>query len=192
MKKLLHRTALLVAIVLTTGCAFSPPTPDNIGEAFVLERDLIGRTVATGSFSAIDGTHREFIAYINGTWDGKAVTLIEDFEFADGEKERKTWVLTKLENGDWSGTREDVIGTARGYQDGKAFRLEYDMALPDDEGNPGRKLRFKDVIVNSTNGVIINNATVGLWGFRVATVKLLIRSSAERTDEKETLLLVNL
>ena len=192
MKKLLHRTALLVAIVLTTGCAFSPPTPDNIGEAFVLERDLIGRTVATGSFSAIDGTHREFIAYINGTWDGKAVTLIEDFEFADGEKERKTWVLTKLENGDWSGTREDVIGTARGYQDGKAFRLEYDMALPDDEGNPGRKLRFKDVIVNSTNGVIINNATVGLWGFRVATVKLLIRRSAERTDEKETVLLVNL
>ena len=192
MKKLLHRTALLVAIVLTTGCAFSPPTPDNIGEAFVLERDLIGRTVATGSFSAIDGTHREFIAYINGTWDGKAVTLIEDFEFADGEKERKTWVLTKLENGDWSGTREDVIGTARGYQDGKAFRLEYDMALPDDEGNPGRKLRFKDVIVNGTNGVIVNNATVGLWGFRVATVKLLIRRSVERTDEKETVLLVNL
>ena len=173
-KTLTQRSFLFAIVLLFVGCAMKPPIPDSVGESFVLERDLVGDTVATGSFSAIDGTEREFIAYINGSWDGSAVTLVEDFEFADGVKERKTWVLTQLDNGEWSGTREDVVGTARGYQDGKAFRLDYTMALPDDDGNPGRKMKFRDVIVNDLDGNIINNATVGLWGLRVATVNLLI------------------
>ncbi len=183
LKTLLTRTALVLALTLLAGCATKPPTPDNAGEAFVLERDLVGKTLATGSFSAIDGTHREFIAHIDGSWDGKAVTLVEDFEFDDGVKERKTWVLTRLENGEWSGIREDVVGTARGYQDGKAFRLDYTMALPNEDGTPGRKMKFRDVLINDSDGTIINNATVGLWGFRVATVSLLIeREAAEGTD----------
>lgn len=174
-KTVVQRTLAVLVLMMLAGCAMKPPTPDNVGKSFVLERDLVGKTIATGSFSAIDGTHREFIAYIDGSWDGKAVTLVEDFEYADGEKERKTWVLTKLANGEFSGVREDVVGTARGYQDGKAFRLEYTMALPDDDGNPGRKMKFRDVLVNDADGTIINNATVGLWGFRVATVNLLIK-----------------
>ena len=184
-------SVLVLAILLLVGCATKPPTPDDVGEAFVLERDLLGETRATGSFSAIDGTHREFIAIINGSWDGESMTLVEDFEFDDGEKERKTWVLTQLENGEWTGTREDVIGQARGYQDGKAFRLEYDMALPDEEGNPGRKMRFRDVLINDTQGAIVNNATVGLWGFRVATVKLLIERPDDTGSDDETVLTEN-
>ena len=173
-KKSLPRVLLLLAAGTLTACATKPDMPENTGEAFVLERDLIGQTVADGSFSAIDGTEREFVANINGTWDGEAVTLVEDFEYSDGVKETKTWTLTKLPNGEWSGVREDVIGTARGYQDGRAFRLEYDMALPDEDGNPGRKMRFRDVLVNTDDGSIINNATVGMFGFRVATVSLVI------------------
>lgn len=151
-----------------------PPAPENIEQSFVLERDLAGKTIATGSFSAIDGTYREFTAHIDGTWDGKALTLVEDFEYDNGDKERKTWVLTKLASGEWSGIREDVVGLARGYQDGKVFRLEYDMALPNEDGTPGRKMRFRDVLAIDEQGTIINNATVGLWGFKVASVNLLI------------------
>lgn len=166
---------VLLVVVLISGCAMKPPVPDDVGEPFVLERDLLGKTVATGGFKAIDGTERDFIVYINGSWDGNAVTLVEDFEYSDGVKERKTWVFTRLANGEFSGTREDVIGTARGYQDGKAFRLEYHMAIPDEDGTPGRKMKFRDVLVNQKDGVIRNDATVGLWGFRVAQVQLMIR-----------------
>ena len=190
-KSRLKFSLLVLVILLLVGCATKPPTPDDVGDAFVLERDLIGETRATGSFSAIDGTHREFVAAINGSWDGEAMTLVEDFEFDDGKKERKTWVLTQLENGEWTGTREDVIGEARGYQDGKAFRLEYDMALPDEEGNPGRKMRFRDVLVNDTQGAIVNNATVGLWGFRVATINLLIERPDSSDSDDETVLTEN-
>lgn len=170
-----RRFLLVLTLALLAGCAMQPSTPDNVGEPFVLERDLIGKTIATGSFSAIDGTFREFVAHIDGSWDGENVTLVEDFEYSDGEKERKTWVLTKLPSGEFSGVREDVVGTARGYQDGKAFRLEYTMALPDEDGNAGREMKFRDVLVNDLDGNIINIATVGLWGFRVATVNLEIK-----------------
>jgi len=160
--------------MIVSGCAMKPPPPENLGEAFVLERDLVGKIVATGGFSAIDGTDRQFVAYIDGTWDGNMVTLVEDFEFDDGVKERKTWVLTRQPNGEFSGTREDVVGTARGYQDGKVFRLEYTMALPNEDGTPGRKMKFRDVLGKLSDGTIVNNATVGLWGFKVATVNLLM------------------
>ena len=99
---------------------------------------------------------------------------MEDFDYADGVKERKTWKLTLLPNGEYSGIREDVIGTARGYQDGNAFRLEYMLAIPNDDGSPGRKVSFKDVLVKHKDGSIVNKANVGLWGLRVGRVSLTI------------------
>lgn len=166
---------LMMVFALLAGCATKPPIPDDVGDTFLLERDLLGKTIATGGFKAIDGTERDFVVHIDGSWNGEALTLVEDFEYSDGVKERKTWVFTQLPNGEFSGIREDVIGTARGYQDGKAFRLEYTMAIPDENGEPGRKMKFRDVIVKRKDGSILNNATVGLWGFRVARVHLQMK-----------------
>ncbi len=174
-KQLWHALALVMAVIGLTACATPPSASDKIGEAFVLERDLLGKTIATGSFSAIDGTHREFVIDINGSWDGNALTLVEDFEYDDGVQERKTWVFTKLPSGEFSGVREDVVGTARGYQDGEVFRLEYTMAIPDENGKPGRNLKFQDILYNQPDGIVRNKATVGLWGLRVATVNLTIQ-----------------
>ena len=177
-KTLLSRTWKAASVTLLTvilsGCASKPPLPAGSLEMFTLQTDLVGKTVGTGNFSAIDGTSRDFTAYLDGSWDGESLTLIEDFEYADGVKERKTWTFTQLPNGEFSGTREDVVGTARGYQDGKAFRLEYTMAIPNDDGTPGRKVSFKDVLVKQSDGVIRNDAIVGLWGFRVGKVNLII------------------
>lgn len=178
MRYIKHNLGRVISLTLLTmtlcSCATRPPMPAGPIDTFNLTRDLSGKTVGTGNFSAINGTSRDFVAYIEGSWDGKAMTLVEDFEYADGVKERKTWVLTQLPNGEFSGVREDVVGTARGYQDGDAFRLEYTMAIPNDDGSPGRKVKFRDVLVKQSDGVIRNDATVGLWGFRVGTVNLTI------------------
>ncbi|NND91471.1 MAG: DUF3833 family protein [Granulosicoccus sp.] len=169
------RPLLVAALLLTlAACANSPPIPDGPREKFELTRDLAGKTVGRGNFNAIDGTDRDFVAYIDGSWDGQVMTLVEDFEYADGVQETKTWKLTRLPNGEYSGVREDVIGTARGFQDGDAFRLEYTMAIPDDEGKPGRKVRFRDVLVKQSDGAIRNEAIVGFWGIRVGRVSLII------------------
>jgi hypothetical protein len=165
-----------VSMLLVAGCATRPASPvaaSNI-EPFVIERDLAGKTVGRGAFKSINGVDRPFTAYLDGTWDGQVLTLVEDFEFEDGEKDRKTWRLTKLENGEFSGTREDVIDTARGFYDGDTFRLEYFIRLPAKDGSKGTKVKFRDVLVKRDDGVILNTATVGFWGFRVGTVELEI------------------
>lgn len=165
---------LSLTVLFSSACATRPGVPDIPIDTFNLQEDLLGKTVGRGNFSSITGTDRDFTAYIDGSWDGKVMTLVEDFEYADGVKERKTWKLTLLPNGEYSGVREDVVGTARGYQDGKTFRLEYTMAIPNDDGTPGRKVTFKDVLIKQSDGTIRNYANVGLWGFKVGEVSLLI------------------
>ncbi|GAM98556.1 putative lipoprotein precursor [alpha proteobacterium U9-1i] len=105
--------------------------------------------------------------------EGDVFVLVEDFEYDDGERDRKTWRLRRVSEGRYSGTREDVVGEAVAFQDGPALRLEYDVRLPGEDGRPGRKVRFRDVLVRTGDG-ILNRANVGLFGLRVARVELTI------------------
>lgn len=166
--------AFVLALFMTgalTACATRPPPPANISAPFVIERDLAGRNTARGTFRSITGARRDFTAELSGAWDGRVLILVEQFAFDDGERDTKTWRLQRAANGEWSGTREDVVGTARGFQDGDVFRLEYDVNLA--TGNGGtRKVRFRDVLALRGPGVIINTATVGWYGLRVGSVEL--------------------
>lgn len=165
----------LMAPVLLVACAGPPKLPAETGPSpFIIEQDLLGTTVARGEFTAINGTNRAFTAYLTGERDGDRFTLNEKFEYDDGEKDEKTWVLTILPDGEYTGIREDVVGEARGWRDGLAFRLEYDIRLPNEKGEPGMKLRFRDVMVKTVDGVVLNRATVGYWGFGVGKVELKI------------------
>lgn len=169
------RVAAIAAFALTAqACATRPPVPLTASTTpFVAERDLVGASVARGEFRAITGVRRGFTAHLNGTWDGSTLTLVEDFAYDDGERDRKTWRLRRTGPGRFTGTREDVVGEAQGYQDGDVFRLEYDVILPSENGR-GRKVRFRDVLALRADGDILNNATVGWYGFRVGSVSLVI------------------
>jgi hypothetical protein len=182
MKQLASLVAIIIfAAALTSACATRPPVPAQTSSGpFIIERDLVGSTVARGEFRTITGVRRAFTAHLNGAWDGHTLTLVEDFEFADGERDRKTWRLQRVGPGRYMGTREDVVGQAVGFQDGPVFRLEYDVLLPS-EGGRGRKVRFRDVMAAATNGDIVNNATVGWFGLRVGSVSLVIQRARETT-----------
>lgn len=180
MKQLIRLAAItMLAAVLASACATRPRVPaDTAAAPFIIERDLIGSTVAHGEFRAITGVRRAFTAHLNGAWDGRTLTLVEDFEFADGERDRKTWRLERVGPGRYVGTREDVVGQAVGFQDGPVFRLEYDVRLPSQNGR-GRKVRFRDVMAAAPNGDVVNNATVGWLGLRVGSVALVIQRTQD-------------
>lgn len=169
------RTALAATLALAlSACATAPAIPPSASASpFVIERDLAGASVARGTFRSITGANRGFTAQLNGTWDGATLTLVEDFVFDDGERDRKTWRLRRVAPGQYVGTREDVVGQAVGTQDGNVFRLEYDVVLPTENGR-GRKVRFRDVMALNANGDVVNDATVGWFGIRVASVSLVI------------------
>lgn len=179
--------AMALTAVLLGACATAPaPPPSAAPRPFVLERDLAGAATARGEFRAITGVRRGFTAQLQGRLDGDTFTLVEDFAFDDGERDRKTWVLTRQTNGEWSGVREDVIGTARGFQDGDVFRLEYDVRLPSENGQ-GRRVRFRDVLALDESGSVINVATVAWFGLRVASVSLVITRERTTAAERQSL-----
>jgi Protein of unknown function (DUF3833) len=130
-----------------------------------------GKSSATANFSAINGVKRDFTVKLNGKWNGKTITLREDFVYADGERARKTWRFTKIGDGKYSGTREDVIGatTVRIY--GLTAKFTYLVDL--DEG-PGKNIvRFYDTIKFSQDGKsALNTAIVTKYGLPVAKVRV--------------------
>jgi hypothetical protein len=176
--------AVVAVAFALVSCASRPAIPKEADAArpFVIERDLAGKTVGRGRFKSITGADRAFTAYLNGVVDGDTLTLVEDFVYDDGEKDRKTWRLTRQPNGEWSGTREDVVGTARGWQDGPAFRLEYRVDIPSKNG-ASRRVGFRDVLVLRADSVVYNKANVGWRGFAVGGVELEIRRAEAQSAE---------
>lgn len=166
--------AIALATSILAGCATRPAIPASVagGETMRIEDDLVGAFIGEGEFKPrFSGETRGLTARMVGTWDeaGQTLTLVEDFLYDDGETDRKTWVLTRTGPGEWEGTREDVVGKARGFEDGDAFRLEYNVRLG------GRTVGFRDVLVERADGTVFNRATVGYYGLQVGTVELVIR-----------------
>ncbi|MFO1082013.1 MAG: DUF3833 family protein [Reyranellaceae bacterium] len=166
--------SLLLTLVLTlAGCA-TPPDPSRPtappAPALALESFFPGRTTGDGVFTnAITGAQRRFAVVIDGTWDGRTLTLVEDFRYADGETDRKTWRLERTGPGTFTGFREDVVGTARAWTEGDAVRLAYTVQLG------GWTVDFADLLELRPDGSLLNRAVVGKWGLRVGRVELVLR-----------------
>ncbi len=130
-------------------------TPIAQAADFRLEEYFLGRTHATGSFSAINGVKRTFTVALHGRWNGKTLTLREDFVYDDGERDTKTWRFTKTGPTTYSGTREDVIGTTTVRLDGNRARFTYKVDL--EPGEETNVVRFFDTLILSDDGKTVKN-----------------------------------
>jgi hypothetical protein len=150
-------------------------TPEN---ALVLEDWFRGRTTARGSFfNAIDGSRRDLVVDLVGTWDKRTqtLTLVEDFFYSDGERDRKTWRFTKTGPGTYVGRREDVIGTARIFTDSAGkVRLQYKAMVG------GRTLAFDDTLALRTDGTVLNTASVSYLFISVGRVELVFNRGGRK------------
>lgn len=154
-----------LALLITPALA-----PAHAAPAFALEDYFLGKTVAKGLFvSKVGGSRREFDVFLTGKWDGKTLRLQEDFVYKDGEKDRKTWVFTKLSEGQYSGTREDVIGKTLVTITGNVARFRYNVMIPR-KGKKPIKVHFNDKMILKENGVVENRAKVSKFGLPVGKV----------------------
>lgn len=143
-----------------------PASAVSAAEAFTLEGFFAGKSKATGSFSAINGVKRKFTVDLTGKWDGKTLTLREDFVFDDGTRDRKTWRFVKTGPSSYSGTREDVIGETNVSVQGNVARFNYLVYL--DSAKQANKVRFYDKMVLRSDGTVLNTALVTKFGLPVA------------------------
>jgi len=166
----LRLTALLVALLTLMGCNGMDAKQFEEGEPrFVLEDYFQGTTHATGIFvDRFGNLRRQFVVKIEGSWDGKQLTLDEDFFYSDGEKQRRIWRITKIDEHTYEGRADDVVGTATGKTYGNVLNWEYDLNL--EVGESIYKVRFNDWMFLQADGVLLNKADVSKWGISIGTV----------------------
>ena len=166
--------ALLVTILLT-GCSGNDMKPiDFKGKEprLIIEEYLSGNVKAWGVLQNRSGkVIRQFSANLNGKWDGEKLILDEKFNWDDGEIQDRQWQIKKIDDHNYEGTAGDVVGIAKGYSYGPAFKFEYVLLVP----VKGRemKITFDDWIFLQNEKVAINRAKMTKFGIRVADLTVV-------------------
>tara|TARA_B100001250_G_scaffold281139_1_gene243413 strand:+ start:369 stop:836 length:468 start_codon:yes stop_codon:yes gene_type:complete len=138
----------------------------------IIEDYLLGNVKAWGILQNRFGkVTRQFSANLNGKWDGKELILDEKFNWSDGEVQTRQWQIKKIDKHNYEGTAGDVVGKARGYSYGSAFKFEYVLLVP----VKGRemKITFDDWIFMQDEKVAINRAKMTKFGIKVAELTVV-------------------
>ena len=161
------------AAFLALGCASAPVPTDYAAEkpVLALEKYFNGELVAHGIFTDRGGkVVRRFTVLMKCSWSGDDGVLDEDFTYSDGKKERRVWRLKKLPDGRYTGTADDVVGTAQGQASGNAFQWTYTLRLPVD--GSVYEVQFDDWMYLVDERVMLNKAVMSKFGIRLGEVTL--------------------
>lgn len=172
MKRRSILAAALSATALLAGCA-SPTPVDYAAEKPLLDLQTYfnGDITAHGLFTDRSGkVVRRFTVAMKCTWQGDDGVLDERFVYSDGETQRRVWRLKKLPGGRYTGTADDVVGTAQGQSAGNAFQWSYTLRLPVD--GKTYEVQFDDWMYLMDERVMLNKAVMSKFGVRLGEVTL--------------------
>ena len=167
---------LFIAILLTncSGNEMKPIDFKNQKPRLIIEDYLSGNVKAWGILQNRSGkVTRQFSADLNGQWDGSRLILDEKFNWSDGEIQKRQWQINKIDEHNYEGTAGDVVGTAKGYSYGPAFKFEYVLLVP--FKRRVIKITFDDWIFMQDDKVAINRATMTKFGIKVAELTVFFR-----------------
>lgn len=170
----MRKILCLILLFFLTGCANNMKPSDFINKEprLIIEEFLSGEIKAWGVLQNRSGkVIRQFKADLNGNWDGKKLILDEEFDWDDGEKQKRKWTINKIDEHNYEGTASDVVGKAKGYSYGSAFKFEYVLLVPVKGKNI--KITFDDWIFKQDEKIAINRATMKKFGFKVAELTVV-------------------
>jgi hypothetical protein len=165
---------MLAAGFMLAACAGRPGPDDPLlsDRKLNIEEFFDGRTIAHGQFQDAFGTvRRRFVVAIDGHWDGRVLTLDENFVYEDGTTENRIWRLTKTGPDTWTGAAPGVLGTASGVERGDTFNWAYRIDLPVPDGT--LRVGFDDWMWLLTEDRLLNIAYMRKAGARVGQVIIL-------------------
>lgn len=170
--------ALVTApLLFLGGCmGVSPEVYADEKPALDLYEYFDGRVDAWGYFADRSGrVVRRFTVAIEGTRQGDALVLDEQFLYADGTTSRRVWTIRRSGQHGYTGTADDVIGVAQGRAYGNALQWVYRLALDVD----GRTyhVTFDDWMYLQDERVMLNHSVMSKFGFRLGAVVLAFRKA---------------
>ena len=174
--KILNLILLIIFAQFITSCSSnSSMKPEDFKDKkprLIIEEFLSGDMKAWGILQNRSGkVTRQFSAILNGKWDGKELILDEKFNWDDGEVQKRQWKINKIDEHNYEGTAGDVVGKAKGFSYGPAFKFEYVLLVP--VKGKEMKITFDDQIFMQDEKVAINRAKMTKFGIRVADLTVV-------------------
>ena len=162
-------------IFLINNCTgMKPEEYKNTKPEIKIEEYFLGNVKAWGIFQGRSGkVKRQFTANMNGSIEGNNLILDEDFNWNDGEIQKRRWVIKKISENQYEGKAPDVVGVAKGVSYGSAFKFEYDLLIPYKDKKI--KVKFDDWIFKQDEKIAINKATLSKFGFKVGELTVFFR-----------------
>ena len=143
-----------------------PEDYKNTKPVINIEEYFQGKVKAWGMLLSRSGqVKRQFTADLKGEFDGQNLILDETFIWNDGEKQERKWNIRKIGDNTYEGNAPDVVGIAKGFSYGSAFKFEYKLLIPYNDKKI--KVRFDDWIFKQDDKTAINKATLTKFGFKV-------------------------
>ena len=166
---------IIIAQFITSCSSNSSMKPEDFKDKqprLIIEEYLAGEVKAWGILQNRSGkVTRQFSAILNGKWDGTQLILDEIFNWDDGEVQKRQWKINKIDDHNYEGTAGDVVGKAKGFSYGPAFKFEYVLLVP--VKGKELKITFDDWIFKQDDRVAINRATMTKFGFKVAELTVV-------------------
>lgn len=174
MNQLIKSSVLLILLLCITSCS-SPKIDDykNTTPDLVLEDFFNGELVAYGMVLDRSGKlTRRFTVKLEAYWNNNKGTINEWFVFDDGEKSTRTWQLIKQTDNIYTGTANDVIGTAKGQTNGSALYWQYDLLITVDGSE--YQVTLDDWMYLIDNKRLFNKTDIIKYGLKVGEIILYI------------------
>lgn len=174
LKNLLMLSCVLSVVLYLSGCkGHELQQYSGMQPAFSPEEFFNGPMTAHGVLKNRSGeVTRTFNATIEASWKDGVGTLVERFEFNNGEVQLRTWILAPQGDGRYTATAGDVLGNGDAETNGNAFHLNYTLQIQHN-GKP-LALSVDDWMFRINQDVVINRSTLHKWGFQVGSIELVI------------------
>ena len=161
---------ILIAIIYHARAGFHTQRPYHYADttpAIDIRRHLSGPMLCDG---VIYGPFGRFgIRNVTRIAD----TLSEAFRYSSGKTQDREWHLKAGNDGAFTATADDIIGTAQGQQSGASLRMTYRLRLPADAG--GHVLSVTDWMYLLDNGTLVNRSVMRKFGLPVAQLIATMR-----------------
>jgi hypothetical protein len=169
--KLMKSLVFVTTCFLISSCSVVLNDYKTVDKPFDIKTYFDRQVIAWGMIQDYSNkVKRRFCVEINGTWKDEKGVLAEKFYFNDGEISYRNWQLTKLADGSYTGTAEDVVGTAIGKHQGFAFQFQYELSLNID--GDITQVTMDDWMYQLDENRVMNKTSMSKFGIKVAEVTL--------------------
>lgn len=168
---MIKRVLILLSVVFLSSCSASLEDYRQTQPKFNLFEYFAGNIKAWGMVQDYTGKQtRRFEVDIVGTVEGNTLVLDEQFLFADGEKQTRIWTIERLPDGTYQGTAEDVVGIAKGREEGNALNWIYTLNVA--VGDDNYDLKLDDWLFRQDERRAFNLTSMSKFGIEVGRISI--------------------